>query len=87
MHELQEATSQDQHLNHLMDYLMQGDSLKAKPIYHKTSAHTGHSETIWQLLMGWLSKEDYSIMRNLTTAGTKTATYQSHGHQKKKKKL
>ena len=54
MHELQEATSQNQHLQHLqhlMEYVIQGRP-EAKTNYQKTSEHTGHSEMTWELLMG-----------------------------------
>ena len=51
IHEKQEATYQDQHLQHLNDYVIQGWP-ESKTNYHKTSEHTGHSETTWQLLMG-----------------------------------
>ena len=47
IHELYEATPEDQHL---MEYIIQG-GLTAKTNYHKTSEHTGHSEMTWQLLM------------------------------------
>ena len=47
--EILEATSQDQHLQHLMEYVIQGWTAKAN--YHKTSEHTGCSEMTWQLLM------------------------------------
>ena len=51
VHELQEAKSQDQHLKHHMNMSYKG-GLTANTNYHKTSEHTGHSETTWQLLMG-----------------------------------
>ena len=51
IHELQEATSQDQHFQHLMGYIIQG-WLDSKTSYHKTLEHNGCSEMIWQLLMG-----------------------------------
>ena len=40
MHELQEATSQDQHLQQFMKDVIQGWP-ESKNIYHKTSEHTG----------------------------------------------
>ena len=51
MHELKEATSQDQHLQHLMEYVIKGwpDS---KTNYHNTSEHTRSSDMMWQLLIG-----------------------------------
>ena len=59
--ELQEATSQDQHLQH--QHLKTNTSstswnmsykggLTTKTNYHMTSEHTGHSEMTWQLLRG-----------------------------------
>ena len=53
MCELEEAMSQDQHLQHLMEYVIQGWP-NSKTIYHKTLEHTGCLEMSWQLLMGLL---------------------------------
>ena len=53
MHELQEAMSQDQYLQHSHGVqLYTGWPVNQKTSYHKTSEHTGHSEMTWQLSMG-----------------------------------
>ena len=57
MYELQETTSQDHHLQCLMEYIIQGWP-ESKTNYHKKSEHMGHSEITWQLSIGLSSKID-----------------------------
>ena len=49
--EQEEAVSQDQNLQHLMEYVIQR-WLKANTNYLKISKHTRQSEMTWQLLIG-----------------------------------
>ena len=78
MHELQQATSQDEHLQCLKEYIIQSwpESRNQISQYMKTN---WTFETIWQLLTGLFYKGSiYFNTRDIKETGTATTPYQSY---------
>ena len=74
MQELQEATSQDQHLQYLMECVIQGWPVSKNQLPQDTRTYRMFRDDM-AVIDGIHQRQMYSNSESITTAGAKTTTY------------